>query len=97
MNPILEIISIEPDLVEKDGTTHYIATAVLQDVYKVQTGRLDPPEWAPGQCSSGFAVDPGEEHPPLQGSAKEQLAYINSLESSGLLRWMSDYDQEPLI
>lgn len=93
MNPILEIISIEPDLVEKDGTTHYIATAVLQDVYEVPTGRLDPPEWRPGQCSTAFAVDPWDEHPPLNGSAQEQLSYIESLH----MTWVTDDDDARLI
>jgi len=93
MNPILEIISIEPDLVEKDGTTHYIATAVLQDVYEVPTGRLDPPEWRPGQCSTAFAIDPMEEHPPLTGSAQEQLSYVESLH----VTWVTDDDDARLI
>ena len=93
MNPILQILSIEPDLVKKDGTTQYIAIAVLQDVYKVRTSLLDPAEWRPGQCSCCFEVDPGEEHPPLQGSAQDQLSYLDDLD----LDWKSDDDEEPLI
>lgn len=93
MNPILQVLSIEPDLVEKDGTTHYIATAVLQDVYKVRTSLLDPAEWRPGQCSCCFAVYPGWEHPPLEGSAQDQLSYLDDLD----LVWKSDDDEPPLI
>jgi hypothetical protein len=93
MNPIREIISIEPDLVEKDGTTHYIATAVLEDVYRVPTGQSDPPEWEAAQCSGAFAVDPWDEHPPLQGTPQEQLSYVESLH----MTWVTDDDEARLV
>ena len=77
MNKIIDIISIDCDLVDEDGVTHYIATAVLEDVYKVRTSLLDPAEWRPGQCSSAFKVEAGEDHPPQTGNLEEVIAYLD--------------------
>jgi len=93
MNNIIELIGVEVDVLDQHGNTHYIATAIMEDVYKVRTSLLDPAEWRPGQCSGGFVVEPGEEHPPLKNDHAELLAYINGQE----IEWKSDDDDPPVI
>ena len=91
-NKIIEIISVDVDLIDKEGTTHYIATAILEDVYKVRTSLLDPAEWRPGQCSGGFEVPLDSEHPPLKSEHAELLSYLVGQE----IDWRCDDEGDDL-
>lgn len=89
MTEILEVVSIDLDLTETDGTQHYIATVILDRAAVRFYGHNDPPEMIPGQVSGCFTIEPGETPPPLSGAFQEQASYLKGLD----LDWMLD-DQE---
>ena len=86
MPEITEVLSIEPDLTEEDGTIHYVATVIMDRADVRFYGREDPPEVIPGQVSCAFEVEPGGTPPPLNGTFHEQAQFLQGLE----LEWRLD-------
>jgi hypothetical protein len=94
MNNIISIDSLYLDLVEPDGTSHWIAVANIADM--VQTipatyhpaDAAHPAEYGPALCSAGFMLEPDECPPPVHGTEHDKIQYIDQLD----LDWELDID-----
>lgn len=96
MTDIINIDSIELDLVEPDGTSHWIVTATIADAVLTIPARYhpaalaSPDEYGPAVCVSAFQLESGETPPPVDGTQHDQIEYISNLD----LDWDPiDYDK----
>jgi len=90
MPEITDIVSIELDLTEPDGTQHWIATVILDRARARFYGHNDPPELVPGQVSGTFETEPGEPPVPLSAPFHEQVQFLQGLD----LDWILDEEED---
>jgi len=86
MTDIINIDSIELDLVEPDGTSHWIVTATIADAVLSVPARYhpaalaSPDEYCPAVCVSAFQLEPEDTPPPISGTQHDQIEYISNLD-----------------
>ena len=94
MTNIISVDHIYLDLVEPDGTSHWIAVANIADM--VQTipatyhpaDAAHPAEYGPALCSASFVLEPDELPPPVHGTEHDKIQFIDPLD----LEWELDID-----
>ena len=85
MTDILSVQSIQLDLVTKDGTSYWIATAMVDGMHQTLGACYNPPgsahpsEHGPALCCATFQLDDGEQPPPIDGTQLEQIEFLDSL------------------
>ena len=96
-NVMTEIISVDSfyiDLVEEDGTTHWIAVAKIADMVETLAARYHPADFAhpaeygPAMCSASFALELDDAPPPVDGTDHDKIQWLDNLD----LDWQVDED-----
>ena len=86
MTDIIDIDSIELDLVEPNGATHWIVTATIADAVLSVPARYHPAalaspnEYSSAVCVSAFQLEPEDTPPPISGTQHDQIEYISNLD-----------------
>lgn len=86
MTNILDIQNFNLDLVEPDGTSHWIVTATVADMVQVRPATYhpadcaEPAEYGPALCWTSFQLDEYETPPPISGSLFDQINYLENLD-----------------
>ena len=94
MTEILTIDSFDIDLVEKDGTTHWIVVAKIADMVQTlaasdyPTDLAHPAEYGPAMCSASFSLEPDDLPPPIDGTDHDKIQWLDNLD----LDWQVDED-----
>ena len=95
MNSIISIDSLYLDLVEPDGTCHWIAVATIADMVELRPAiyhpadLAEPAEYGPAICSAGFSLAADDDVPPMHDTEFQKIQYLESLD----LNWEID-DEE---
>ena len=96
-NVMTEIISVDSfhiDLVEEDGTTHWIAVAKVADMVETLAARYHPAdlahpaEYGPAMCSASFTLELDDAPPPIDGTDHDKIQWLDNLD----LDWQVDED-----
>ena len=96
-NAMTEIISVDSlyiDLIEEDGTTHWIAVAEIADMVETLAARYHPAdlahpaEYGPAMCSASFALELDDAPPPVDGTDHDKIQWLDNLD----LDWQVDED-----
>jgi len=94
MTEILNVSSIELDLVDEHGTSFWIVSASIGDMVQTIPATYhpadiaSPAEYGPANCSASFELEEGELPPPVDGTQLEQIQYLDHLD----LDWVQDED-----
>ena len=90
--PILLVYDIDLDQTDPNGTTHWIATAQVDDMVQTLAPCYNPPELAhpaeygPGVCSACFSLEHDDLPPPIDGTDHDKIQFLDELD----LDWQLD-------
>ena len=85
MTNIISVQDIQLDLVTEDGTSYWIATAIIDGMVQTIAPCYNPPgcahpgEHGPALCYATFELEQGELPPPVDGTQLEQIQFLDSL------------------
>ena len=94
MTEIISVDSLYIDLIEEDGTTHWIAVAKIADMVETLAARYHPAdlahpaEYGPAMCSASFALELDDAPPPIDGTDHDKIQWLDNLD----LDWQVDED-----
>ena len=94
MTEIISVDSLYIDLIEEDGTTHWIAVAKIADMVETLAARYHPAdlahpaEYGPAMCSASFSLEPDDLPPPVDGTDHDKIQWLDNLD----LDWQVDED-----
>lgn len=86
MTNIIDIQNFDLDLVESDGTSHWIVTATVADMVQVRPATYhpadcaEPAEYGPALCWASFQIDQDQLPPPISGTLFDQINYLDNLD-----------------